>query len=352
MTTDPLPWLTSDCPGVGGVIKQEPEDFVVEEIPAYQPSGSGEHLFLWIEKRDISADYLTRHLARELEVMRSEIGMAGLKDRRAVTRQFVSVPSWCESNLSKVEAEGIRILNTTRHGNKLKTAHLRGNQFSILLREVSPDAETQAAAIAERILKLGFPNYYGDQRFGYAGQTLNTGLKLLREEISQQELPKSQRKFLVRFALSAVQSELFNQMLRARLEEGLIDQVLLGDVMQVTASGGVFVCEDPASDQPRFDAGEIVTTGPLFGRKMRNPGDVLAQKEVEVLKANHLNASHFCKFPRLTPGARRAYLVRPGELKFQSEPEGLRIDVTLPPGVYATMLLREFQKGSTEPEER
>jgi tRNA pseudouridine13 synthase len=344
MMRESLPCLTAELPGIGGVIKHIPEDFVVEEIPAYQPSGSGEHLFLWVEKRDISAEQLTQHLARALDVPRNEIGMAGLKDRRAVTRQLVSVPARRESRVTEVETDNIRVLSAARHGNKLKTAHLKGNRFSILLRETAPEAQSKAQRIAERIAAIGFPNYFGDQRFGHQGDTLSLGLALLRGERTEQDLPKARRKFLKRLSLSAVQSDLFNQALADRLNEQLVDRVLWGDVMQVVASGGVFVAEDPAVEEQRFLAGEIVSTGPLFGPKMREPAGDVVSREASILSRAELSREHFRKFAKLTPGARRPYLVRPVDFSIREEPEGLRLEVTLPAGVYATMLLREFQK--------
>lgn len=343
MTNSPLPYLTDDCPAVGGVIKQNLEDFQVEEIPAYEPSGSGEHLFLWIEKRDVSAEYLLRHLARALEISRLEIGMAGMKDRRAVTRQYVSIPAWAEPKLAQVDTDQIRVLSATRHGNKLKTGHLRGNRFSIVVRDAPPGAHVTALAIAERIQPIGFPNYFGDQRFGHERKTLDTGLALLRGEQSERSIPKGRRKFLLRLSLSAVQSDLFNHCLAHRLENQLIETVLLGDVMQVVASGGVFVVEDSEQEQARFVAGEIVTTGPLFGPKMRKPERIVAEYESQILQESGLTLEHFSKFKRHTPGSRRPYLIRPENLEIVQEGEHLRFSFTLPSGVYATTLLREFR---------
>ena len=71
------PLLTSDLPGIGGKIKSIPEDFEVEEIPAYEPAGQGEFLYLWIEKRDMGAEYFTRQIAKRLGIGPGEIGTAG-----------------------------------------------------------------------------------------------------------------------------------------------------------------------------------------------------------------------------------------------------------------------------------
>src|SRR5262245_22710009 len=119
MDLDPQtpPLLTGDLPGVGGRLKTVPEDFEVEEVPAYQPGGSGDFLYLWVEKRDMGAEYFTRQVAKRLGIAPGDVGTAGLKDRRAVTRQFVSVPVAIEPRLPQLEGDGIRVLNVSRHTN-------------------------------------------------------------------------------------------------------------------------------------------------------------------------------------------------------------------------------------------
>src|SRR5262245_41234866 len=135
------PLLTADLPGIGGRIKTVPEDFEVEEVPAYPPSGQGDFLYLWVEKRDMGAQYFTRQVAHRLGIPVGEVGSAGLKDRRAVTRQMISVPASVEPKLSALDGDGLRVLALHRHGNKLKPGHLHGNRFRILIR----DADTAAA---------------------------------------------------------------------------------------------------------------------------------------------------------------------------------------------------------------
>src|SRR5262249_39931184 len=129
------PLLTADLPGTGGRIKVQPEDFEVEEIPAYQPSGQGDFLYLWIEKRGMGAEYFTRQVARRLGIAPGDVGTAGLKDRHAVTRQWVAVPAGTEGQLDHLEGEGIRVLQVSRHTNKLRPGHLHGNRFRIHIRE-------------------------------------------------------------------------------------------------------------------------------------------------------------------------------------------------------------------------
>src|SRR6516162_9437620 len=122
--TQSLPFVTASLPGIGGRIKETPEDFEVEEIPAYPASGKGSHLFLWVEKRDVGAEFFVRQVARRLGISPGEVGTAGLKDRRAVTRQMVSVPETCTDRIKDLDGDGIRVLDVQRHENKLRPGHL------------------------------------------------------------------------------------------------------------------------------------------------------------------------------------------------------------------------------------
>src|SRR5262249_51100806 len=149
------PLLTSDLPGIGGKIKTIPEDFEVEEIPAYEPSGQGDFFYLWIEKRDMGAEFFTRQIARRLDIPVGEVGTAGLKDRRAVTRQMVSIPANIEARLSQLDGDGIKVLRVSRHTNKLRPGHLHGNHFRILIRE---PAKVDVRTIIDRLRQQGLPN--------------------------------------------------------------------------------------------------------------------------------------------------------------------------------------------------
>lgn len=358
----PWPYYLGSRPPLGGRLKSCPADFVVEEIPAYQPAGTGEHLFLWIEKVDTSAEQLLHHLARALHIAPSDIGVAGLKDRRAITRQWVSVPAHCAPRLSAIDTPQIHLLTTSRHPHKLRTGHLKGNRFQIVVRELTagssvggePNLSAEATParqmerigqtaqdLVRRILQRGFPNYYGDQRFGRDRETLQWGYDLLLGAKAPHEIPAVRRKFFLRLALSAAQADLFNRALAARLADGLVDTVLAGDVMEVVASGGKFLVEDPRLEQPRCDRYETVITGPMFGPKMRQPRHIPWEREQRLLLEAGLNLEAFQRYGKLLPGTRRPYLVRPSELSVAVVPEGLQFVFTLPPGAYATMLLRE-----------
>ena len=340
----PIGHLTPVDLCTGGVLKSDPEDFIVEEIPAYLPAGSGEHLYLWIEKRDLSADLMLDRLAKGLGVSRNDIGAAGIKDRRAVTRQWLSVPARCEPALAGLEIEGFRILDRARHGNKLRTGHLKGNRFEIRLRDVVESAAGAADRIADLLRESGVPNLYGDQRFGLDNQTLELGLALLRGEKAARSIPFARRKFLLRLALSSVQSALFNDLLAARLADGTLNKVQFGDVLQVVASGGCFVAEDAAVEQARCDAGETVITGPMFGPRMKLPTGEAAALEGRILEEWRLKPEMFERFPDLTSGTRRPLLVSAGNLEARVVAGSLELRFDLPSGAYATSVTREFQK--------
>jgi tRNA pseudouridine13 synthase len=346
----PPPLLTADLPGIGGVIKAQPEDFEVEEIPAYEPCGSGDFLYLWIEKRDLGAEYFMRQIARRLGIQPGDVGAAGLKDRRAVTRQWVSVPATAQANLSQLEGDGIRVLKVSRHTNKLRAGHLHGNRFRVLVSaggSPAPDMQASrlhyeaAAAIVDRIRQQGLPNFYGAQRFGRDGETVKLGLAMVRGETHER---KVRNPFLKRLALSAVQSGLFNHYLGRRLTDGLLRRVLGGDVMSKYPFGGMFVAEDVDREQARFDAREIVTAGPIFGRKIFPARGAAAEREAATLTNCGLTTAQFSGFGKLLLGTRRHNLVYFDDLAFEETPEGLRFSFTLPAGSYATILLREIMK--------
>lgn len=354
MAFDPLqptPLLTADLPGIGGRIKQLPEDFEVEEIPAYEPSGAGDYLYVWIEKRSMGAEYFVRQVARRLGIPAADVGTAGLKDRHAVTRQMVSVPATVHDRLDQLEGEGLRVLRVGRHSNKLKPGHLRGNRFRILIRDPDPAAADRLGPLLDRLKAQGLPNFYGRQRFGHDGETVLLGLALLRGETPPKTAdgrrPNLRSPFLRRLALSAAQSALFNHYLAQRLSDGLFRQVLAGDVMAKWPFGGLFVAEDVPREQARFDARETVPAGPIFGRKTFAAAATAVEREAAVLSAAGLPRSAFFGFGKLLQGTRRLNLVYVDDLAAATEADGVRLTVSLPAGSYATGLLGEIMKTPT-----
>lgn len=340
------PLFTPEFPGVGGRIRGQTDDFEVEEVPSYEPCGTGDHLYLWIEKRDVGPEFLARTIAQRTGVPVGAIGTAGLKDRYAVTRQWVSVPKEAEPRLKEIDGGGIRVLSVSRHGNKLKPGHLRGNRFRILVRDADRSKHDALTAILERLRSHGMPNFYGPQRFGRDGSTAELGWKCLTGELKRRVRP-----FQFKFALSAVQSLLFNDYLSRRLADGLLRTVLEGDVMMKWPAGGMFVAEDVPAEQVRLDARETVTGGPMFGSRTYAARGVAAGREAEVLKANNVLPSAFDRFGKLATGTRRHNLIYLDDLTADWEPDGLRLAFFLPSGSYATVLLREVMKAPAEGEE-
>jgi len=349
MPIEPLPalllqrplQLTADLPGTDCDLKGHLEDFIVEEIPAYTPSGQGEHLYLWVEKRDMGGEYFQRQIAQRLGIASGDIGSAGLKDRRAVTRQWVSVPSSAEPRLAQLDGEGIKVLEVNRHTNKLRPGHLHGNRFTVLIR--NPQNAANLSEILSRLKDFGLPNYYGAQRFGRESETLQTGWKLLQGG----RVPVG--RFLRKLAVSAVQSAIFNLYLSQRLRDGLFRTVISGDVMAKWPAGGMFVTHDPNTEQNRFNVREIVHTGPMFGSKMRAAEAEAAERETQLLTQLNLMQDAFQAGGKLLEGTRRHNVIYVDDLQVDHEPAGIRLQFTLPAGSYATVLLDEIMKSSSQP---
>ena len=176
------PYLTAGIPGTGGSIKESPDDFIVEEIPAYQPCGSGEHLYLTIEKRGMTTPEAIRRIAAALKVPERDVGYAGMKDAVGVTRQTISLQKVKSEVALAMRLDGITVVSAVLHGNKLKLGHLKGNRFRITIRGVGAHATESAAAILAVLQQRGVPNYFGYQRYGAQGNSHLIGAALLRRD--------------------------------------------------------------------------------------------------------------------------------------------------------------------------
>lgn len=329
-----LPALTAALPGTGGRVRTVPEDFVVEERPLYLPEGSGSHAYALIEKRGLTTRDLVLALMRQ-GLKEAEIGVAGLKDKHAVTRQWLSVPNRHAAALDALaELEGVRVLERSRHRNKLGVGYLRGNRFTLRVRGTEPDAPARAAAILERLAAQGVPNYFGPQRFGRFGTNAVDGLKLVRGE----RVPGGHR--LKRFFLSALQSHLFNRLVALRVERGLLDRVLVGDWAKKRDTGGVFKVEDAERESLRALRGEISATAPLYGKKVRVSEGEAGALETEVLDAFGLRWLDF----RARHGSRRPVRLFLEDVALTPEADGYTLTFSLPKGAFATTVLREVMK--------
>ncbi|QDG49918.1 tRNA pseudouridine(13) synthase TruD [Persicimonas caeni] len=351
------PYLTAGLPGIGGEIKCEIDDFEVEEVPLYEPGGDGQHAYVWLEKRGVPGGKLVSMLAAHFGVKKRDIGTAGIKDKHAVTRQWVSLPFHEleqdePSDLVGPVVDGVEVLEARLHRNKLRTGHLEGNRFQVVVRNFDVPADEaleRAQAVLEVLGAKGMPNYFGLQRFGNGGSTLELGVGYLKGDADAKRRLKRNH-FLRRLSVSAVQSELFNRVLAARIDRELLWTLFDGDVVKKTDTGGVFVVptDEFEETQARLDRGELVTTGPLPGPRMIAPERDGKVFEDEVLSSAEVDDRDFARHKKLAPGARRPLLVDVGEPSVRIETrdgqEVLVVGFFLPSGTYATVLLREITK--------
>ena len=401
-----LKYLTTEYVGLGGVIKTRAEDFFVEELPLYPPSGEGTHVYILIEKKEISTMGAMAEIARALGIRRQDIGYAGQKDTRAVARQWISVEHIKLEKLQALDIPKVKLLQFARHGNKLKMGHLAANRFAIRLRKLElpmAEAEKTAKGVFEILSKNGVPNYFGPQRFGnrndshLLGEAIVKGkmeefIDLLLGRPDDNELPAfaeargyyekgdykgafdkwpysfadqrralrtlienggSKRKasnvvdkHLKKFFVSAYQSDLFNQVLAARMPD--IDKLLTGDMAYKHINGAMFKVEDAAAEQPRCDAFEISPTGPLLGGRMAQLTDAAGEIENAIIAKTQLNERDLEQLENYARGGRRPLRFQPQNWSVASGKDELgnylELKFDLDSGSYATTLLREITK--------
>ena len=403
MSTSQLPLLTADLPGTGGAMRERLEDFVVEEIPAYSPSGGGEHTWLFVEKTGISTIEAVRRLSRALDAREGDFGYAGHKDARGITRQWLSVRKVEPKRAWTTSVSGIRVLDASRHGNALKTGHLAGNRFEITIRGVGEDAEARARKILGILGRRGAPNWFGEQRFGARDDSDLVGRELVRgsaggalkvllgsprpEDSEEQRRARelyeagkfgeamrewpgrnhSEREALSQLArgaapeqalmawpkrlrflfVSACQSRLFNAVLTARIQH--LDRVEAGDLAFLHRNGAVFKVEDAAREQPRAERFEISPSGPLFGYKVLLASGGQGELEGKVLAESGLALEDFKNPLALKArGERRALRVPLNGTSATGSGEGaeraLTLKFSLPAGSFATAVMREVMK--------
>src|SRR5688500_7351596 len=258
MTGDPLPRALGD-PVMTAWMRATPDDFVVDELPGFEASGSGEHLLLTIEKRGMNTAFAAKRIAQWAGIAEMGVSYAGLKDRHAVTRQRFSVhlPKKMAPDLAVLDSEDLRVLAHAWHARKLPRGALAGNRFELMLRQVHGGREAveqRLHAIASR----GVPNYFGEQRFGRDGDNVANALAMF----SGRRVRREHRTIF----LSAARSELFNRVLAARVVDGSWDQGLDGEVWMLDGSRSVFG-PAPWSETlaTRLATCDIHPSGPLWG---------------------------------------------------------------------------------------
>jgi tRNA pseudouridine13 synthase len=324
-------------------LKRSPEDFVVEEIPAYLPSGEGDHLYLRFTKRNLTTHAVVRAIASALGVPARDVGVAGLKDKVGVTTQTVSLPvprgdSSFDDRARALALEGVTVLEAKRHGNKLKTGHLAGNRFAVVLRDVGEADLARAIDRLGAIGREGVPNAFGPQRFGRSGDNAERALAWLT---GRERPPRDAR--LRRLMWSAVQSKVFNAVLDARVADGTWATPLAGDWVKRHDTGGLFPCTDEQTDRERASRGEVSPTGPMVGAKMRWPAGAPGELEARISKAILGDTFDYDAVRALGEGTRRALRLWVGEMRAaprtSEQGGGLGIYFVLPKGAYATTVL-------------
>jgi tRNA pseudouridine13 synthase len=333
----PLPdWPRAHgSPPVGGVLRVQPEDFRVEELPLVEPAGDGTHLWLELRKRNANTSWVAGELARAAGIPPRDVGYAGMKDRRAVTTQ------WFSLNLQQAPAPDpaswhipdVEILQASRHPRKLQRGALRGNRFRIVVRDLRGDRD----ALAERLQVLrerGLPNYFGEQRFGHGGRNVARAADWLERG---GRIRRSERSILI----SAMRSFLFNQVLATRVRQGGWDRLLDGEVAQLDGRRSLFSCRLPDPElERRCAAGAIHPTGPLPGRGGLPSERAAAAAETAALDGY---AAWIAALEGVgAEAARRSLRVIAADLSWAFGDDGLLLEFSLPPGAYATALLREL----------
>jgi tRNA pseudouridine13 synthase len=349
MTSPPLfdltlPFITEELPGIDGRIKIQPEDFIVEEISLYNPSGFGAHLYANITKKNLTTREVQLQLAELFDLKPENIGMAGLKDKYAVTTQTFSIlferTKYDPNKAVKLIEEniGIKVNWAKYHKNKIRTGHLIGNRFKIIITDIPMPlnkAVERTRSIVDHIHLYGLPNFYGEQRIGKYGKNALMVWKILHGQKIIVD------RWLKKYLVSVYQSYLCNRYLAERVRRGLFKQLILGDIAKKHETGGLFWVNNPIVEQPRYIAQEISFTAPMFGYKMPHPTHKAANLEAEIFEESELSMEKL-KNRRVT-GTRRLGRLIP-KITIDLVPRGIQLTFTLHKGGFASILLREFIK--------
>ena len=341
MGTEARPALGS--PVARARVRACPEDFRVYEEGLPEPDGSGEHLWLHLRKRGHNTDDLARHIAREAGVRRSAVSWSGRKDRHAVTEQWFSVQLPGREDPDFRWPEGVELLQAVRHGRKLRPGTHRRNRFVLRLRELQGDRDELEGRL-RRVAADGVPNYFGVQRFGTGGGNFARARAWL---LGQGPAPRGRSRRSL--WLSAARSELFNRVLVRRVEEGVWNAVLDGDILQPRDSRGLFREEEDPRVGERVAAGEVHPTAPLPGTGGMASSGACARLEARVLAPEQALIEALGQ--QGVEAARRATRLFPRDFRREWVEDGLELEFRLPAGAFATTVLAELVLCEGEREE-
>jgi tRNA pseudouridine13 synthase len=328
------PRALGDVPA-SGRLRTEPADFEVEERLGFEPDGGTAHRLVLVEKSGLNTLDVARALAAQAGRPPAEIGFAGLKDRKALVRQWFSVPASKDVDaLAELAAPGLRVLSVHPHSRKLRRGALSGNAFRIRVRDLRGDG----AAIGERVASIastGVPGYFGEQRFGADGANLDR----VHDWLVRGRLPRGREPRA--FVLSAARSLLFNAVLGERVRTASWNRLLPGEVVNLAGSQSVFVADAPdATLERRCAEGDVFPTGPLPGAGGVAPVSDAGQVEARALAGLESLLERLAQVG--LRAERRALVLRPGRLEHQIAGGALEIEFELRRGGFATSVLREL----------
>ncbi|KFD23317.1 tRNA pseudouridine(13) synthase TruD [Yokenella regensburgei] len=320
-----------------GMLKANPEDFLVVEDLGFAPDGEGEHILVRIRKNGCNTRFVADALAKFLKIHAREVSFAGQKDKHAVTEQWLCarVPGNAMPDLSKFELEGCQVLEYARHKRKLRLGALKGNAFTLILREVTDrnDVEARLQAIVER----GVPNYFGAQRFGIGGSNLHGALRWAESGGPVRDRNKRS------FWLSAARSALFNQIVSDKLKKTDFNQVVDGDALQLAGRGSWFVATVEERDelQARVDNRELMITAAMPGSGEWGTQRTALAFEQSALAQETLLQSLLVR--EKVEASRRAMLLYPQQLNWNWwDDVTVELRFWLPAGSFATGVVREL----------
>jgi tRNA pseudouridine13 synthase len=318
------------------VLKATADDFQVDEVLDIPLSGTGEHLWLWVEKRGLNTEEVAKKLARAAGVQLRTVSYAGLKDRQALTRQWFSIqlPGKADPDFSAAQSDALRILKSVRHLRKLQRGAHAANGFTLRLTQLSGE-RTELDARLEQIAAQGVPNYFGPQRFGHAGGNLGQA----RHYALGGVLPE-QRNIRSR-VLSAARSYLFNQILAARVADGSWQQARVGDLLAFTDSRSFFPAGEAECSDPRLAILDLHPTGALWGAGESPASGAIQQLEQAVAAQEPL----LCDWLASAGMAQERRILRLpiGKLTWHyPAADILQLEFVLPAGCFATVLVREL----------
>jgi len=322
-------------PTITGILKENPDDFIVIENLSFDPSGEGEHLFLNIQKTNKNTLEVSDLLAKHFKVHPKNIAYAGLKDKCAVTSQWFSLPFPIKSkpDIQGLETESIKVIQSTRNIKKLKRGSILNNHFEIVLRDIQGNLSTLEHKV-EQINQKGVPNYFGAQRFGKNENNLISAKKLFNNNIKCSRSQKS-------LYLSAARSFLFNEIVSKRIVDNVWDTVIEGDIATLNSSRSFFNIDSMDQKvQQRLKAGDIHLSAPLWGQGEAISKDNAFKLEQTVIQRNPIY-SNGLENAGLQQDRRAMRLLIP-DLKYRIADSNVTFSFSLSSGAYATSVIREL----------